>query len=227
MSAKKEKEETIDITESIGKAELYIEENKRSLSIIAGAIILLVGGYIAYLNLIVAPEEKEAQSQMFVAENYFSKDSMNLAIKGDGNYPGFEDIIDKYGVTQSANLSHYYLGMAYLHKEEYEKAIEALEDYDADDHLTGSLALGAIGDAYMELNKTDDAISYYLKAAEKEENKFTTPVFLMKAGVAYESDQKYEDAIKQFERIKKEYPEALESRDIGKYITHAKAAIDQ
>lgn len=218
-------EKDLNITESISKVEHYIETNKKTFSIILGVIVLLVGGYLGYKKLIVAPQEREAEGQMFIAERYFEMDSLNLAINGDGNYLGFEAIIDQYGITPSANLAHYYLGMCYLKKGNYEKAIENLKSYNGNDEMTTPLATGAIGDAYMELNKVDDAASYYKKAAELRKNKFTTPIFLMKAGLAYEELGKYQDAVDAYEKIKKDYAESNEGREADKYIARAKALV--
>jgi TolA-binding protein len=73
----------------------------------------------------------------------------------------------------------------------------------------------------MELGKTDDAIKYYLKAANKKKNKFTSPIYLMKAGGAYEDAGKYDDAIKIYQQVKKDYFETQEGREADKYIARA------
>ena len=157
------KEETIiDVAEVYSKTERYIEENQKSLSVIVGAIVVIVGLYFGYQKLYIGPLEEEAQSQMYVAERYFEKDSLNLAINGDGNYLGFLDIIDEYGATQSGNLAHYYLGICYLKVGQYEDAIEYLSSFDSDDIMVSSIATGASGDAYMELGEIQDAVTYYM-----------------------------------------------------------------
>lgn len=218
-----EKEEPIvDVQETIGKAERYIEENKKSLSIIIGAVLVLVGGYFAWTKLYIAPLEEEAQGQMFMAERYFEKDSLDKAINGDGQFDGFKGIIDKYGLTPSGNLAHLYLGLSYLHKGQYEDAISELKEYDGNDLILTPVSLGAIGDAYSELGKQDEAIDQYIKAAEENKNNFTTPVYLMKAATLFESQGKYADALKIYEQIKTDYPEAREGRDVEKYISRAK-----
>ena len=124
-------------------AERYIDENQKSLSIIIIAIVCIVGGFFAYKKLYVAPKELEAQSDMYVAEQYFRKDSLNKAINGDGNYLGFLDIIDEYSVTPSGNLANYYLGICYLKLGNYQNAIEYLTAYDSDDEMVSSIARGA------------------------------------------------------------------------------------
>ncbi|MFI5218809.1 MAG: tol-pal system YbgF family protein [Bacteroidia bacterium] len=213
--------QTIDINEKIDKADHYIQENKKSLSIIGGAVVLVVGGYFAYTNFIVGPQEKEASSKMFFAEQYFQKDSLNLALNGDGNNPGFLEIIDNYGSSQSANLANYYAGICYLKKGEYENAIEYLSDYDAEDDVTGAIALGGIGDANLELGKKDDALKFYKKAYKWDDNQFSAPIYMMKAAMVYEMNNDYKSASELYERIKKEYPASQTANEVDKYIARA------
>ena len=216
-------EPIVDVQETISKAERYIEENKKSLSIIGGAVILLVGGYFAWTKLYLAPLEEEARGQMFVAERYFEKDSLNKAINGDGQFFGFKDIIENYGLTSSGNLAHMYLGLCYLHKGQFEDAVKELKEYDGDDMMLGPISIGAIGDAYSELGKTDDAIDQYMKASSESKNNFTTPIYLMKAATLYEMLGKYKDALKIYQQLKTDFPEAREGREVEKYISRAKA----
>jgi len=222
MSSEKD-QPIVDVQETIGKAERYIEENKKSLSVILGAIVVLVGGYFAWTKLYLAPLEEEAQGQMFVAERYFEKDSIDKAINGDGQFLGFKDIIENYGLTPSGNLAHMYLGLCYLHKGQFEDAVNELKEYDGDDAILAPVSIGAIGDAYAELGKNDEAIEHYMKASELNNNNFTSPIYLMKAAIAYESQGKYADALKIYEQLKTDYPEAREGRDVEKYISRVKA----
>jgi len=221
--AEEKDQPVVDVQQTISKAERYIEENKKSLSIIGGAIVVLVGGYFAWTKLYIAPQEEEAQGQIFMAERYFEKDSLNKAINGDGQFLGFKDIIDQYGLTPTGNLAHMYLGLCYLQKGQYDDAVNELKEYDSNDMMLGPISIGAIGDAYSEQGKTDDAIEQYMKAAEANKNNFTTPIYLMKAATLYESKGKYADAVKIYEQLKTDFPEAREGRDVEKFISRAKA----
>lgn len=221
--AKEQQDRPIDVTETIDKTERYVQENRKSLSIIAGSIIAIFGLYFGYQKLIVAPQEEEAQGQMYAAVQYFEKDSLDKAINGDGNYPGFKKIIEDYSMTPAANLAHYYLGMSYLKKGQFENAIETLEEYDGEDQVTGILATGAIGDAHLELGRMDEALEHYQKAADKEDNQFTTPIFLQKAALVMEAKGEYGDAAELYKRIKKEFPESNEGRQADKFIARAEA----
>ena len=215
-------EPIVDVEQAFSKTELYIEQNKKSLMIISFVIIALVGGYFAYKYWYVAGEETKARSEMFKAEDYFGKDSLNKAMNGDGVALGFTQIVDEYSITPSGNLAEYYLGICYLKKGQYEDAITHLKEFNGADQIVGPQATGAIGDAYMELGKTDEAITFYLKAAEQNINNFTTPIFLKKAAMANENKANYADAVKLYERIKNEFAETTEGKDVEKYISHAK-----
>ena len=217
-------EKNLDISESLGRTEQYIEDNKRNISIVLGIAVLLAGGYLGYRKFVIDPREKEAQSQMFVAERYFEMDSLNLAIKGDGNYVGFEAIANDYGMTKSANLAQYYLGICLLKQGEFDKAIEHLKKFDTDDEMLKPVSTGAIGDAYMELGKTDEASTWYRKAAEGNKNDFTSPLYLMKAGLAFEKAGKFNEAVDSYEKIKNDYPKSAEAGNVDKYIARSKAS---
>jgi tetratricopeptide (TPR) repeat protein len=218
----KTEENIVKVEEALSNTEKFIEKNQRLLSIIVGAIVVLVLIFFAFKKFYVAPRETEAQNQMFMAEKYFGMDSLDLALNGDGMYPGFLQILDNYRITKAANLARYYTGMIYLHKGEFENAIEYLKKYKGRDDIIGPMAKGGIGDAYLELNNQDKAVSYYMNAAEMKTNDFTSPMFFMKAGSTYELMGKYEDALKLYEKIKKEFPKSNEAREIDKYIARAK-----
>jgi tetratricopeptide (TPR) repeat protein len=213
--------EGFKLSDTLSRTEYFVENNKKNLLIGLGVVAAAVIGYFVYKNAFIAPQEEEAREQMFIAERYFEQDSLRRAINGDGNFPGFQDIVNEFGMTKSANLASYYLGISYLKTGKYQEAIDALKDYDAKDRITGPLATGAIGDAYMELGQTEDAISYYKKAADMDDNKFSTAMFLMKAGQAYESVSNYSEALELYKKIKQNYFDTNEGRDIDKYIARA------
>lgn len=223
MAQELKDEPIVDVEQAFSKTELYIEQNKKSLLIILAAIIALAGGYYAYKYWYVAGEETKARTEMFKAEDYFAKDSLDKAINGDGVAIGFTQIADDYSITPSGNLAQYYLGICYLKKGKFEDAIEHLKAFDSNDQVVGPVATGAIGDANMELGKTDEAIIFYLKAAEQNTNKFTAPIYLKKAAMANEDKGNFAEAIKLYERIKNEFAETMEGKEMDKYIARAKA----
>jgi tetratricopeptide (TPR) repeat protein len=108
-----------------------------------------------------------------------------------------------------------------MKSKQYDMAIETLKGYEANDELTGCLALGAIGDAYMEQNNTEEAISYYQKASKENPNNFSTPIMLMKLAGAYEAKSDYKEAIGIYQRLRNDYPNSTEAAQADKYIARA------
>jgi len=224
--AENQQGQDFNVTEVVGKTEDFINQNKKSLGIIIGALVIAIGGYLFYQRVYVAGKEKEAQSLLFHSEQYFKEDSLRLAINGDGNNPGLEEIANEYGMSPSGNLAKYYLGMAYLKQNEYQKAIETLKSYDANDDITPSLVLGAIGDAYFGLKENDEAISYYEKSVREKPNNFSTPILMMKLAATLEESGKYKEAKETYEKIQKEYPTSNEGVQMQKYITRAEVMME-
>ncbi len=231
MAETKEKT-VIDVEGQIDRAELFFHDYKKQIGIAAALIVAVVGIIVAYKMWYVPTKDAEAQSELFFTEQYFEKDSFNIAINGgkiikladgtDKTIMGFEEIADSYGLTPSGNLAEYYLGISYLRTGKFEQAIEHLEKFSTSDLILNSVAIGAMGDAHMELNKTDEAVKYYLKAADQNANTFTSPIYLKKAASANETTGNYAEAIKIYERIQKEYNKSTEARDIEKFIARAK-----
>ena len=209
------------VEEALGKTEQFIEDNQKPILIVVGVIVLIVLVFFGLQRFYLVPKEKSAQEQIFMAEYYFEIDSLDLALNGDGINPGFINIIDDYKFTLTANLAHYYAGIIYMKKEDYQTAIDFLEGFDGDDQIIGPMSLGAIGDCYLQLDNPNAAVSYYLKAAEVSENEFTSPVFLMKAGWTYEILDEYSNAIKIYKKIKEDFPKSTEAREMEKYIARA------
>jgi tetratricopeptide (TPR) repeat protein len=221
----KTEDRIVAVEEALSKTEKFIEQNQKMLTIIVGVIIVVVLGFFGFKKLYVGPRETEARQQMFMAERYFEMDSLDLALNGDGMYPGFLGIIDDYGITASANLAHYYTGIIYLNKGNFDEAIHHLKKFKSKDQVVSVMAKGAIGDAYMEKNDVASAVSYYRTAAEMQDNEFSAPIFYLKAGMAYELQGKYSEALEMYEKIKISYPASIEAREIEKYIAKAKASL--
>lgn len=218
----KKKNEQVDnlqeLESALTKTEQFIEDNQKTILYVVGAVVLVVAVFLSFKNFYIQPREKDAAAQMFMAESYFEKDSLELALNGDGNYLGFLDIIDEYGITKAANRAKYYAGISYLKLGQYEEAIDYLSDFDTEDLLLAPIAEGAKGDAYLELGESDKALKAYKKAYAMSDNELTTPVYMMKAARLLESMDELEDALAIYKELKEKYPSSVEGTNVDKYI---------
>ena len=210
-----------EVGEAISKTEQFIENNQQKIIKVTGIIFAAIILVIGIKNFYLKPLENEAQSEMFMAELYFQKDSFNLALNGDGEYLGFLDISNDFSLTKSGNLANYYAGLCFLHLADYENAINYLKDFSSNDIIISSLALGCIGDAYVELGDNKKALKYYKNAVNNSDNQFTSPRYLFKQAMIYESQQEYSKALKLYNLIKDEYKNSNEAAGIEKYISRA------
>jgi len=194
------------------------ESNKKRINTIVTVVLVAVVGFFAYQNLYKAPRESKAAAKMSYAQSMFEVDSLDAALNGDGQHPGFLKIQKQYSGTSSANLTHYYAGISYLKKGDYQKAIKQLEDFDGKGTQVAYAAWGALGDAYMEAGNTKKGIEYYNKAADNTEDEAITPIYLYRAGLAYEMSNQPEEAKKAYIRIRDNYPQSLQARDVSRNL---------
>lgn len=203
---------------SVNKAEMFYQKNNKAINIAGLVIIVLIGCYFGYKYLYMKPREKKAETMIFKAQQYFARDSFQLALQGDGNNYGYLQVIDRYGGTKAGNLAKYSAGVCYVHLGQYQKGIDYLKKFDADDKIVQAMAYGLIGDAYMELGQSKQGINYYKKAGNYNDNDLIAPIYLMRAGLALENAGRREEAIAVFKKIKNKYPMSAQGRDIDKYL---------
>jgi tetratricopeptide (TPR) repeat protein len=212
-----------------------IEKHQKPAIAILIALVIVVGGYFAYTYLYQAPREEKAQAALFKGETYFGIGAFNEALNGDNRgYVGFLRIIKEYSGTPTANLAKGYAGISYAQLGNYKAALEYLDDFSANDAIIAPAVIGAQGDCYVELKQYDKALSAYLKAVDKADSKAVggnevnhtiSPLFLMKAGLVYENQKNYAEALKVYQRVKDVYLNSYQTQsgEIEKYIERAKA----
>jgi tetratricopeptide (TPR) repeat protein len=212
----------LEVANIVTKSEQFIETHKSKILYGVAGVAVIVGAILALHYGYYVPQQKEAAAAMFKGEQYFARDSFDLALHGNGaDYAGFEAIIDDYGTTKSANLAKAYAGICYFRLGDPAKAIEYLKSFSAKDKMISPAVTGLIGDCYVNMGNVKEGISYFEKAAGQASNEVVSPTYLKKAGIAYESLKQYASAVKVYTEIKEKYFNSQEASDIDKYITRA------
>src|SRR5690606_29019442 len=119
------------------------------------------------------------------------------------------------------DLARAYAGISYNRLGNNEKALEHLKKFKGGDLLLTPAVTGAIGDVYINMGKTDEAITHFQKAAKQANDQMLSPIYLKKAGEAYLSLANYDKAIETFTQIKDNYINTPEAREADKYIQQA------
>ena len=201
----------------LSKSEAFIEKYQKPLLYGLIGVVVAVFAVLGFKDYVLAPQTKEAQEAIFKAEQYFARDSFQLALNGDGENLGFLAIIDEYGITGTAKLAKAYAGVCYKAMGDYETAISYLKSFNAGDKVLSPALKGAIGDCYLELEDNDKAISFF-KEAVNSENEVIAPIYLRRMGLVYLASGDAQKALSVFEEIKTKYAATQEGTEIEKFI---------
>ncbi|MEN9513112.1 MAG: tetratricopeptide repeat protein [Sediminibacterium sp.] len=203
--------------------ENFFKKNQKSLTYALVAAIVLIGGFFGYTELYQKPREAKAADAMFMAEKYFANDSSNFVLNGDGQNKGVLYIIKEFSGTKAANLAKYYAGISYFRMNDFNKSIDYLKDFSTDAKQIQAVAYGTLGDAYSSLNKVDEAVSHYKKAGEYfPEDEAISSEYLFRAAAFLELNNKTDEAIEIYTKIKNEYPKSEKGIMADKYINRLK-----
>jgi predicted negative regulator of RcsB-dependent stress response len=195
------------------------ERYGKQASYVLIAIIVLVGGYVGYRKWVAEPNEKQAVSAMFRAEQYYRMDSARLALNGDNINYGFLKVISRYGGTKAANLATFYAGSCYMKLGDFNNAVKYLKDFSTSVQILQERDYGLLADAYSELNRKEEAAEQYKKAGTYfEKDQLFSPEYLFRSGYLYESMGKTQDAIAMYKLIKDKYPQSQRGLEIDKYL---------
>lgn len=209
----------VEVTDVLGKAQGFWDKYSRPIILVGGAVIVLIAGYYAYENLVAGPKEVKANEAIGKAQGYFAADSLDVALNGDGMNPGFLKVISNYSGTKAANLAHYYAGVIYLRKQDFNNAIKQLKDFNTDAYQIKANAYRMLGDAYMDSGKKDEGVDYYKKAGQvNDKDEFISSENLFRAGLAYETMGKSKEAAELYKEVKEKYPKTDKGLLADKYL---------
>ena len=219
------------LDEGASKTEQWVVANQIYIFLIVGFSAFIILGFLGYDKFIQQPKENKAMNDMYTAQTYFdeaissvNQDSLfNLSLNGDGIKYGMLDIADIYSGTNAGNLANYYAGMAFLNMKDYANAIKYLNEFSSEDDVLGPISRGGIGDAFVQLEQLEDAFDYYIQAADLRINNYTTPMYLLKAGVIGLKIGEFDKSLLYFNKIKFDFPESTEAKDIDVFIGKAEA----
>jgi len=213
------------------KAEEWILKNQKAILAFIGVVLVGVLGYMAYMRYVQEPAEAKAANELAYPKAYFDQalattvdnDSLySLALNGaDGKY-GLLEIADKFSSTKAGNLANYYAGVSYLKLADYKNAIKYLDDFSSDDIMLGPMSKGAMGDAFANNEQPEQAFEYYEKAANLNENDYTTPMFLDRAAAMALTIGNHKKAVELYTRIKTDFASSNAAKDIEGKINQAK-----
>jgi tetratricopeptide (TPR) repeat protein len=214
----KKVEETV-IDQPISKIEEALQKKENQKMIIYGIIaIILFVAIIFGWRWMSQRNNENAQNEIWKSELLFDQGQYEQALDG------FEAVIEEYGSTRAGNTAKAYAGLCSKNLGNYEDAIKFLQDFDGNDNVIAPAILSALGDCYVDKENPDysKAAQTFEQAAKAANNAQYSPLFLRKAGLAYEAAGDQKNALKTYQNIKDNWAETSIAQSIDKYIERVK-----
>ena len=208
-----------EINETFTKVQGIWEKFQKQIIAVVAVLMIGIGGWYGYNEYLIKPKEEKAADALFKAQQFFANDSSSLVLNGDGQNKGVLYILKNFGGTKSANLCNFYAGVSYLKLGDFNNAVKYLKEFSSPAKQIQLMAYGCLGDAYAELNKKEEAIENYKKAAttfDADEN--NSAEYLFRAALLLETTGKSKEALGLYKELKEKFPKTEKGFQAEKYI---------
>ena len=203
-----------NISGSSIKEQFKSNDKLRTITYTVGGIVVLVVGYFVYSIFIGGPANEKSKASYFEGLNYAEKDSTDAAIDQ------LKLAVKKYDGKIGGEIAQFIYARQLMAKGQFSKALEELEAVKVKHKTVSVMAIGLQGDCKSEMKKYNEAAELYLKAANANDDEYTTPTYLFKAACS-EKLKENEEALEIYKRIQDNYPEFATQKSIKKYIARA------
>lgn len=220
--AKKENETRTSIdelNESLSGIEKKVEENKKMIVWVLGAIVAIAVIILGYVYIIQEPNFENAKTEIAQADSKLALGQDSIALEA------YKAVADSYS-NDAANRAGLNAGIILFQQGKYEEAINYINKFDAEGVLVGPASQSLIGDCYVNLEKYDEAVKYFDKAISLSgDNDLYTPLFILKKATVLREQGKFAEEAKALEIIKNKYPNFVTGYrvDVDKLIERANA----
>lgn len=205
-----------DISGEKIKEQFKSNNQLKLITMIVGGVIVIVLGYFAYIQFMWKPDNDKSKDSYWIGLNYATSDSTDMAIEE------LESQVKKFDGKVGGEVAQFVLARQLMSKGEYKDALKELEGVDVSDIYVSTMAKGLKADCHSELKEYEKAANLYLEAADANDNEFTTPMYLMKAGLCAEEIKDFAMATECYEKIRDNYTSFASQKAIEKYIARAK-----
>lgn len=205
-----EGKETVEVFKDLDRGALdterFIEKHAKTLIIIFVALVAAVLGYFAYQQFYVAPRNEEATLSYLAAQKNLADGKEELALGGKtAANPGYLGTYNDFSDTKAGKLSAYNAGLLKFKEGKYQESYDLLDKFSSKNDVLMALKYGAMADAQLNLNKTEDALSLLDKATSASDDAYTAYYFTRKAGLVAIALKKKAEAKKYFTTIDEKY----------------------
>jgi predicted negative regulator of RcsB-dependent stress response len=204
-----------NISGSSIKEQFKSNSKLRIVTYFVGGLVIIALGYFLYQQFIWNPSNEKSKAAYFEGLNYAEMDSTDAAITS------LTPVVKNYDGKIGGEIAQFTLARQLMNKGEFAKAIKELKGVKVKDSYVSIMAIGLQGDCKSEMKAYDEAANLYIKAAEANDNDFTTPTYLFKAAACAEKVNNFPAALELYKKIQDNYPEFANQKSIKKYVAKA------
>ncbi len=224
MLAKKKKLSKKEIKEdklvtTFYEAKSFYDENQTMIFSVVGIVVALVLVVVLYTSK-MEESNLSASVELTRVINTYNAGLYLQAIEGKAGTQeiGLAKIVDEYGGSEQGELARIYLANAYFYTEQYDKAMEAYDDYSGSDNLMVASALAGKAGCYENDKDYESAAKYFSKAANVSKYVPSNSNYLLNAGINYLKINNNSEAKSVLDRVKKDYNTSSAAREVDKYL---------
>jgi tetratricopeptide (TPR) repeat protein len=195
----------------------FIDEHRTYVygaGVALAAIILLWIGY----TFMQAANQEKALDAMSGSVAAYEAGSYQTALDGTGGFLGLLDVADEFGGTDAGNLAHFYAADSFFRLGNYADALTHFRAFDKDGNIVGASATAGEAAVLESQGEHARAAGLYSRAATMYPSGATSPGYFMAAGRAYEAAGQTSSARRSYERVRDEYPDSQEAREIAFFL---------
>lgn len=187
-------------------------------------IMWVTAGVLAVICLILVWVYAVRRPAIQAADNAVGQADMTLSLGNDSvALAQYKNVADDYGY-EAGNRAALNAAILLYQDKKYEEAIEYLRKYDPREKVIGAAAKSLEGDCYVNLEKYDEALKCFRKAADiSDNNPHYTPLFLMKEATVERELKNYKAEAALYKEIMEKYPRyPMETGvEVEKYLRRA------
>lgn len=190
----------------VARSRSFFEENRTLVFGVAGAVLALVIGIVAFMTWRSNQDAKAEQALGAILSVYEAGD-LEAALDGTDDAEGLLQIADDYG---SATAAPFFAADALFQLGRFDEAAKYFDMVD-DNGLMGASALAGRAAVHEAKDEDADAAKMYERAASLFVSDATSPGYLMDAGRAWEAAGDLDAARRVYQSIVDDFAEAPEA----------------
>ncbi len=206
-----------DISGDQIKEQFKSNKKLRLTTFIVGGLVVLVLGFFLYRQFVYLPANEKSKDAYWEGLNFAVTDSTEAAMDE------LSAVAKKYDGKIGGEIAQFAYARQLMEAGEFKNAIKELEGVEITDTYVNIMAVGLKADCYSEMEDYKTAVNLYKEAADMSDNEFTTPIYLLKAGLCAEEIKNFDKAVEFYNTINDEYTSFASQKQIEKYIARAES----